>query len=240
MQETRSGVPRNTLTKPAAHPPVSARCDLGIHTRTFGFFPANFWDTHTKLKDALAKLVTMTRTRNNEIFSESVSRAGQHTPRIRFPAAFGLGADLELFFIAADPKGLSEATRSRCWALAFGPVGGGHPIWTLLRFEANEQAVTSYELFWRACPGAIELFRWASRIIGTDLAARLIETVGILEPFYERYFAARPDCVGAHDRQPLVPHLTIRAATALQVAHERSSPLAELRARYRSDLSDAS
>lgn len=44
------------------------------------------------------------------------------------------------------------------------------------------------------------MLRWCTRIINVELATRLIDAVGPIDIFHERYFAARPDLMKRSSR----------------------------------------
>ena len=111
------------------------------------------------------------------------------------PSLSVLAPDTELF--SAPLRRLGRLPRGKArfvdWRLGFGPVGDTHPIWGLYRFDGSEHIPFERVFLWRRGPTAMELFGWANRIVGADLAALLIESVGDLDHFYDEYFSCRPD-----------------------------------------------
>ncbi len=141
--------------------------------------------------------------------------------------AYELEADLEMFCTLQESDlHLQPGTvRLSHWELGFGPVGGTHPIWGLYRFKGAERVAAERELLWRTQPSRVELFRWCARYVDDGLADELVEAIGTLDTFYERYFAARPDYAMEHQVSTnfvphVAPHTTavIHAPTALQAS----------------------
>jgi hypothetical protein len=109
---------------------------------------------------------------------------------------YELAADLELFRTAVTTRSRERGGNSGHWELGFGPVGGERPIWGLYHFTSGGRLIDRRELLWRRNPARPELVHFCLGIVGPELAAGLVDSVGDLEGFYDGYFASRPDLLG--------------------------------------------
>jgi len=89
-----------------------------------------------------------------------------------------------------DPEGDAPAHD-----LAFGPVSGGQPRWSLL---LREGAALERHVLDESRPSRRRCLLWLSGLTGEARALALIARVGRFEYFYADYYAARPDLLRGH------------------------------------------
>jgi hypothetical protein len=104
---------------------------------------------------------------------------------MRTPIAAEPGS--ELF---RDPEGESGL------ALAFGPINGGQPCWSLLRVRSA--SVIDRLVLAEPLPTRRRLRSWLAGAVGETRAIELLGWVGRLRYFYAAYYAARPDLARGH------------------------------------------
>ncbi|MGH9918537.1 MAG: hypothetical protein ACRD6W_06695 [Nitrososphaerales archaeon] len=80
--------------------------------------------------------------------------------------------------------------------LAFGPVAGGQPRWSLLRTRTG--AVVGRLSLDDPRPPRRQLRIWLTQVVGEHRALELLARVGRFQHFYRDYYAARPDLVRRH------------------------------------------